>query len=276
MASRSAANARVRSSSACRSATSASSTSVLVATPARYRSPSDALRFGGAAHAVLGGGDRGARRVQFELALLGLRTPICRSSSVMRASTARVAAAASACSALRRPPSQSVHETLTPASHESSHRVDARKNARIRPRVVEPRNRGDLRLRRRLDGLLARARRLEPLFERSPLGPLAARSRRSRSGTRAPPGRPLERGHQCRPISRRRSASATSRLLRASIASSCWRERWASAAVTSFGGMSPCVQTCTKIGNLSVDALDGARRRPARPRARSPPPRTRA
>ena len=68
-ASRTLASACVRSSPAWSSATCASSTSVLVATPASNRSPSDPARLGGGTQRVGGGRHRGAGRFEVEAAL---------------------------------------------------------------------------------------------------------------------------------------------------------------------------------------------------------------
>ena len=101
------------------------------------RSPTTRRASAARADAVCRGGDRRAARVELEPALLAPRTSSCRSNSAIRASSGpRARPRPRPARPRRRPPSQSDQLTLTDASHESCHVVRARKDARVRPRVV--------------------------------------------------------------------------------------------------------------------------------------------
>ena len=170
---------------------------------------------------VVGRGDRRAARVELEPAAAGPRTrPADRSRRRARLAP-RVRRGASAGSARRRPPSQSGQMTLTDASHESSPLVDAREDARVRPRVVEAAADGDLRPRAgRAPRSLRALGRVDAIVERAPLRALRTRlgeqrvgDRRRGDGRRSSGRRRLDRPAPSMPISRPRSASAIAALV---------------------------------------------------------------
>ena len=95
----------------------------------------DALRFGRRSNAIVGGSHRRLARIDLqERCRTSTASTESNSASRCRAASARLEACAT--SAPTRPPSHSDQVRLTPASHESSHRSDAGKDARIRSGVV--------------------------------------------------------------------------------------------------------------------------------------------
>ena len=248
--------ARVRSSSACSSAVCASSTSVLVRRRREALAQTRA-RFGGGAHAVVGGGDGGAARLELELALPDLERDL--PIEIRQARLGERAPRRPPRRARRaRRPSQSVQVTLTTRPR-SRPTVAARKDARVRPRVVVAAVDRDLRAHGGRGRFRARAHAVDPIRERAPLGPRARWHRAisaidvaASARSPAPAAPPVRSGW-----TRRRRAAGAGRLRRSRAR---WRPR-STPAVRATAALGPRAARSAESAPDRARADRGRRRR---------------
>ncbi len=236
--------------------------------PALKRSPTTRHASERGADAVGGRGDGGAARVDLEPRAAGPRRRPGDRSRATRASAARAVAAASACSARLRPPSQSDQVTLTDDVPRVLPVADARKDARVRARVVVAAGDDDLRPglgRSQRRCARARAPARSSSARRSGRRPCACAIERIRRG-RSMRRRRLEGGCAARCESRRRCRSAAADRLRRS-------PRWLAASMASrrcarllrLGRQhvvrrdEPLLETRAQIADVRVDALERSR-----------------